>query len=444
MFRYSWQRIPNTNILFIMIDYIKLLVLKIDINTLLNNKKLDFKTIVSESTGVISTKRIATFHYCKITVYDSGIVIFQGSIHKLFNSIKRIKAPNYNKENYKGFNGNDFTLDNILEVKNILCKLFNCEPQQMIFQNIEFGINCKLDINIDLFIKGLMYHKGIYFEHKFKRSYAEVKHQRYRIKIYNKGKQYKMQEPVIRLELSINKMEEIKDVKINSFNDINTKTLNSLNNVLLRRLDEVLHYDYTIKKKELSKSNNRLINQYSNSVYWLDILKPSERHRHKERLKRIIKNHSDNTFDNIKKEIVKKCSILNRLTKNKECSIINYSNIELNILHSYSTKCIVTGIDLSLEKGDAMYIRTKTLRYLKQYKKDTYLMLCSTLLNNTKGKLPIFEKDIIQHLAKQIRNRYYNKLEVKQIGYNKKIYPNQLSITFYIQHPRIDINKKGL
>ena len=80
-------------------------------------------------------------------------------------------------------------------------------------------------------------------KHKFNRSYAEVKHQRYRIKIYNKGKQYQMQVNAIRLELSINKMEEIKDISINSFDDINTTTLNSLNKVLLKQLDEVSHYD---------------------------------------------------------------------------------------------------------------------------------------------------------------------------------------------------------
>lgn len=414
-----------------MIDYIKIKLLKIDVNNLLKNKKLDFITDVSESTGEISTKRIATFHYCKITVYDSGIVLFQGSVHKLFNSIKEIKAPNYNKVKiYKGFNGNDFSLNDILEVKSILCELFNCQPQQMIFQNIEFGMNCILDINIDLFIKGLLYHKGIYFEHRFNKSYAEVKHQRYRIKIYNKGKQYKMQKPVIRLEFSINKMEEIKDLKINSFNDINTKTLNLFNKLLLKRLDEVLHYDYTTKKKELSKTDNRLINQYSNSVYWLDMLKPNERYRHKVNLKRITKIHSDNTFDNIKKELIKKCSILNRLSKTKKCSIINHSNIELNLLHSYSKKCIVTGVNLGLEKRDAKYIRTKTLKHLKENNPIQFTQLCSLLLSKAKGNKPSYEISLIMHLAKQIRNRYYNNRQIRNLGYNKKKYLNQLTIAY--------------
>ena len=360
-----------------MIDYIKLQILKIDIIQLLNNKKLDFKTVVSESTGEISTKRVATFHHCKITVYDTGIVIFQGSIHKLWNSIKGVYAPNYKKtKNYKGFNGNDFSLIDILEVKRVLCNLFDCKPNQMIFQNIEYGINCKLDINIDLFIKGLLYHKGVYFEHKFNRSYAEVKHQRYRIKIYNKGKQYYMQVNVIRLELSINKMEEIKDIGINSFYDINTTTLNSLNKVLLKRLDEVSHYDYTITRKELSKSNKRLINLYSDPNYWLHTLKPNKRYRQKKNLKKITDNHSDYTFDTIKKELVNKCSILNRLSKNDNCSIINYSNIELNTLQKSNRKDIVTPIDLKLEKGSTKFV------------KDTYLMISSSLLNNPSSNLP--------------------------------------------------------
>jgi hypothetical protein len=94
------------------------------------------------------------------------------------------------------------------------------------------------------------------------------------------------------------------------------------------------------------------------------------------------------------------------------------------------TKCVVTGIDLKLEKGSAEYIRTATLKHLKEFEKETYLMLCSTLLNNTKDKLPTFEDSTLKHLAKQIRNRYYNKRSGKQTGYKKKMYYNQLTIEY--------------
>jgi hypothetical protein len=259
----------------------------------------------------------------------------------------------------------------------------------MIFQNIEYGINCKLYININLFIKGLLYHNGVYFDFRYKRSYGEVKHQRYRIKIYNKSKQYQMQENVIRLELSINKMEEIKEMRIKSFDNINTTTLNLLSKALLRRLEEVTHYDYTITKKELSKSNKSLINLYSDPNYWLHTLKPNQRYRQKKNLKKITDNHSDYTFDTIKKELVNKCSILNRLSKNDNCSIINYSYIELNTLQESTRKCIATGIDLKLEKGNEKYVKAKTIKGLKKYVKDTYIMICSSLLNNTSSNLPM-------------------------------------------------------
>jgi hypothetical protein len=66
-------------------------------------------------------------------------------------------------------------------------------------------------------------------------------------------------------------------------------------------------------------------------------------------------------------------------------------------------------------------IRSSTLNHLKQHEKETYLMLCSTLLNKTKNKLPTYEDSTLKHLAKQIRNRYYNKRNIKQTGYKKKM-----------------------
>ena len=125
----------------------------------------------------------------------------------------------------------------------------------------------------------------------------------------------------------------------------------------------------------------------------------------------LTRNHKNKFGTVIKKrqkEIIKKCSILNRLSENKECSIVNHSNIELNILNNRIKKCPITGIALSLENDKANYIRTTTIWYLKQYKKDTYLMLCSTLLSNTRVNSPKYESSIITHLAKQIRNRFYN------------------------------------
>ena len=121
----------------IMIDYIKILLKNIDIIRLLNLPQLEFKFIASE-TGEYSTKRVADYHFCKITVYEAGIVLFTGSIHKMWNSLNGIVAPNFKtKIEHKGFNGNLFTIDNVIEVRGFLEELFNCDADQMIFQNMK-------------------------------------------------------------------------------------------------------------------------------------------------------------------------------------------------------------------------------------------------------------------------------------------------------------------
>ena len=75
-----------------MIDFTKILFLDIDVERLLRLDILDFKTEVSERTGVLANRKIAEYHFCKIVIYDKGVVLFTGSIHKLWNSINNIVA----------------------------------------------------------------------------------------------------------------------------------------------------------------------------------------------------------------------------------------------------------------------------------------------------------------------------------------------------------------
>jgi len=307
-----------------MLDYVKIHLKDIEIPHLLNLEVLDFKIIVSTKTGTISTMKVAEYHFCNIIIYDSGLVLFTGSIHKLWNSLNNVYAPNYKpltnnqiekgiKSTYKGFNGNTFTLNDIIEVRDNLTNLLKLPPQKMFFQNIEIGVNVALNYNPFNYLKGLLYHKNIMFEYRFKRNYAEALHSYYKFKIYNKSSQYKMSEHTLRVELQIKKMEEIKSIGINAFTDINSDTLNKAKQKLLSRFDEVVHYDYTINEKSLKRTQKDNLKKYSNPRYWIDILKPNHRFRHKEILQEITFKNSNNLHENIKNNIVQKCSILNRL-----------------------------------------------------------------------------------------------------------------------------------
>ena len=70
--------------------------------------------------------------------------------------------------------------------------------------------------------------------------------------------------------------------------------------------------------------------------------------------------------------------------------------------------------------------KTKTLKYLYQNSYEVYEQIKYNLIRNNISK-PKFEQSEIKHLAKQIRNRYYN----PRMNYINvlKIAPNQLSLT---------------
>ena len=418
-----------------MIDYVKILVSNIQPLELLNNNSLEFKTEVSERTGELSTKKTAKYHHCEIVIYDSGKVFFKGSIHKLWNSLNNTLAPNHKEwKTYKGFNGNQFTFGNIIEVRKHLEQLFNCEPQQMIFQNIEFGINATPNFNPQLFLKGLLYHNGIPFEFRHKEHFAQTIHQRYFFKIYNKSNQYGMSEYTLRIELKVIKIEDLKNLQIQTFANINKTSLEKAKELLLKRFDEVVYYDNTIQKENLTESQKQVLTKYSNPRFWLYDLKPNFRFRHKKRLNNFKVNNSQNLHQKIKNEIVKKCSIINRLSKYSKCSIINHSSIGLNMLQNSNEKtpkkCAITGLDLNLEKEGSKYIKTTTLKNLHTYNANEFQKLCSLLLSRTKGNKPKFEQNLIKHLAKQIRNKYFNPRPLKQLGYKQKKYRNQYELIF--------------
>jgi hypothetical protein len=291
------------------------LISGVDENELLNSERLDFITEVSTSTGEFSSKAIANYHFCKIKVFSSGRVCFSGSIHKMSNSLKGIKAPNFCESiNYKGFNGNLFTIDHVIEARNHICDLIGCDASQMIFENLEIGVNTTPNLDPQEYLKGLLYHRNKPFEYKYNNNFAQAIHQRLVFKIYNKSHQYGMNYNVLRVELKIMKSIEMESLGIRTFADINQHSLDKAKDMLLRRFNEVMHYDYTIDKLQLSNVQKNRLKNYSNPRYWINELKPNERYRHKIRLAEITGNCSQELHNQIASNIEEKCSRINRQT----------------------------------------------------------------------------------------------------------------------------------
>jgi hypothetical protein len=321
-----------------MVDYTKVLITGVNIERLYSLDCLDFESQISKTTGEVNESIfIAEYRFCKVKILKANsqnpIVLFAGSIHKLWNDLNGIMAPNYNANKpYFGFNGNQFTLNDIIEVRVHLEKLFDCKASQMIIQNIEIGLNIEVDHKPIMFIKGLLYHRNMLFDFSHFGNNSIAIHSYYSLKIYSKSNQYGMIQNTLRVELKIVKMEELKRNKIDiiTLEDINEHTLSKALKLLSTRFIEVAHYDYTIDKKQLTGRELKAIQNYSNPRYWMHDLKPNNRHRHLVRLEVITDKYSKRILQKIKNEIDSKCSTVNRQftkkTKSKidpKCSTVN-------------------------------------------------------------------------------------------------------------------------
>ncbi|WP_310379614.1 hypothetical protein [Flavobacterium sp.] len=314
-------------------------------------------------------------------------------------------------------------------------KLFDCNASQMVFQNIELGVNTTIDFNPKLFLKGLLYHKNQLFEYSHFGNYAQVIHQWFILKIYNKSHQYKMNGDVLRVEIKIMKMIELEHLDINTFADINQTTLQKAEILLLKRFDEVMHYDYTIDKSKLSKLKLEQLKSYSNPRFWIEDLKPNHRDRHKKNLKAITLQFSKNLHKQIKTDIANKCVTINQLTQNPICSTINRSSIRINTTQKSLKKaiknnlnfevensrfCKITRVDISMQKEDSFLLSHTGLRYYFENDKNVFEQI-------KKQYLPKlwFNSDfetIIKELAHNIRTIHYNQ-NTKQV----RIYPSMQS-----------------
>lgn len=298
-----------------MIDGTKMNIIGVDRQRLLESERLDFKQIVSRSTGELSPKYIAKYHHCSISLYDNSTrVYFSGSIHKMYNSLKGVYAPNHRIGFAdKGFNGNQFAIIEVQESLAHITELIGCDLNQMVFENLEIGVNIEPLFHPRLYIDGLLYHKNKGFDTDHDGNYAQVKHENFFIKIYYKSLQYGMNTEVIRVELKAMRTRELKDTGVRTADDINECTMQLLGQHLLKRFYEIVHYDRTIQKSELTSRQKALLGDYAQKHYWLSELKPINRDRHKKRLVQITLKHSQQIHLQLGAKIKEKCLILHKV-----------------------------------------------------------------------------------------------------------------------------------
>lgn len=300
-----------------MIDFIKIILKDFDHPKLECNPLLNFFDTINLTTGELKTVsrngnkvtpcKNASYNGLEFKIYDTGTITITGSLHKYWNE---------GKHNY-----NDFNSEAVSEVLNDLKIKFGIEPKQCILKCLEIGINITPPIQTNEILDNCLLHKTKPFEYQknsFAGRYKQVQHSQYFIKLYNKALHYtsqgfKIPTEIMRFEIKYTKMEKLNKMGIYTLQELIDYGLHNFKNELLNEWQKVLFFDNTIQIDPLSKKLEITLLKYSKEDYWLKLLSNNQKKNftyHKNQLRKITTNHSENLQNQIAEIIAKKIDFL--------------------------------------------------------------------------------------------------------------------------------------
>ncbi len=305
-----------------MIDYLKISTTDFNHESLLRHPLLKFSGWTDLETSEIgpnkygNKKYISYFQGLKFIVYENASGKFTlcilGSIHKFFNNGMH--------------NFNDFTYLNIVEVIDRLDLLFSLTIDNCRINLNEIGVNIISPVPSKKILKGLLSHRNSRFKSfSFENAdFYQVIHHNFYFKIYDKAKQYRAKgyiipNEILRIELKYRKMEDLINLLKSKgiidrdyivLSDLkNIDVLNAFGELLVKKWNEILFYDFTISKNNLSKLQKRKLDVWQNINQWESFSK-HKRSKQKKLLQEVIKNHSQQLQLQVSNLIKEKLNIL--------------------------------------------------------------------------------------------------------------------------------------
>ncbi len=256
-------------------------------NKLLANPLLKFLTPVEEQTGEMHFPKYATFRHLHFSIYQSNRIEIRGSLHKY----------------WKGENHSDFSFSEIGMCLNDLEQKLNLNLSQARISNLEFGVNVSPIFNPYEFAESLLVYKGETFEKMRTKNGKpnigfECGRNQYRVKIYDKGKQYLKSFNILRIEIPVTKMAYLSQVGINTLASLREKpVLKALGNVLLNCYCNVLVNDETVKNACLKANERRIYSLCSNPKEW-ERFNRKERYKRKKQFEAIVTRYGKRKWKN--------------------------------------------------------------------------------------------------------------------------------------------------
>lgn len=241
-----------------LIDFIKIHVIGADTKAFFRHSILDFYTKVNQKTGEMDGFCMAEFQGLKFKIYEStstypeGRLTIEGSLHNYWNGGKH--------------NWNDFSVKNLNDVIDDLQKKFDIKPEQCRLLQCEIGVNVDLGNNgVTKIVGHCIMHKKMSFKDYYTRKegkYKLVAHQQYSIKIYDKGRQFRLKSEILRFEVSYKKMRPLNIIGVYNLSDLVKMSVDDFKEIILSKWHNVLFYEESVYKGDKYEF------KYNNPFFW--------------------------------------------------------------------------------------------------------------------------------------------------------------------------------
>lgn len=281
-----------------MIDGLKIKVQNIKDNSLwLNHKGLDFALPVSNQTGEIFKDKPMLADCNGLTFRIKPSQTEQKNNFHIFGSLHRY-------HNGGGINTNDFNFSDVCRAVASL-EAYHIDPKKTALENIEFGVNIALPFSCKRVLDAVVCMPLRPFtELRFEKTNIgkRADFQEYEVKIYDKGKQDTGKDThLLRVELRVKKMQYLKKADIRTLSDLtNPEKLQRAGALLLNVLNEVIFFDYDLRKLEtLPPSVKENVLKWSNAKWWQTCSR-IQRHR---QLKKLNEFEAETNTGKVKTEI---------------------------------------------------------------------------------------------------------------------------------------------
>ncbi|MBC6999680.1 hypothetical protein [Cytophaga sp. FL35] len=380
---------------------------------------------------------------------------YKGIVFALYNSKLEILFKPHYYFNGNEHNANDFGVtEAIWTVQDFISKFQITNYAQYQISNLEAGINFNLPGYGDDFPINVAFWKRNEFLNienvKSKEAYKSDEYARAnrykKVKLYSKYLQMEKKhcEPgTLRFEVKSKKSSYIKRLGIDNIGDlVKLSPYSLLADELYLTATEILIIELKDDMDVLKDQDKDRLRSFRNPLTWrYELMRYERTKRDRNRFNRMRQSYNnllDRTGSNIhhlfQAEVKKKLDFLggqNALPKKKEIASFNIEAKKVEAsAHLHINKeevgttvslsdhyCEVTGLSLQhegpIKKGGKIprYIRTKSLEYLRENDKGLYLSLATTYVPKVKYgdySPPKGVKTLLQHTAKNIKNRFYN------------------------------------